>query len=99
MRECWLCGKNGAEDPLDLHHVFNGAYKKKSERYGLLVYLCHDACHETGRYAVHRNAETERYLKQWGQRKVMREQHWTTEEFIEVFGKNYLEEEICSIEL
>ena len=43
-RECFLCGRNGADDPLDKHHIFGGAYRKKSERYGLTVYLCHDRC-------------------------------------------------------
>jgi hypothetical protein len=31
------------------------------------------------------------FLHRTGQRKAMNEQGWTTEEFIAVFGKNYLE--------
>jgi hypothetical protein len=30
------------------------------------------------------------YLHQYGQRKAMKENGWTIEQFIEVFGKNYL---------
>ena len=64
-----------------------------------MVDLCHSECHIFGKYAVHRNAETMRALRQWGQRKVMKEQNWSTEDFIKVFGKNFEEEIICSIEL
>ena len=38
---CWLCGANGYSDHLDRHHIFGGPYRKKSEKYGLVVYLCH----------------------------------------------------------
>ena len=44
-RSCWLCGRNGTAEPLDKHHIFGGAYRKKSEKYGLTVYLCHGSCH------------------------------------------------------
>lgn len=89
--KCWLCGANGAGEHLDMHHIFGGAYKTKSEKYGLLVPLCHETCHIFGRYAVHHNAETMRCLRQWGQDKVMRDQGWTTEDFIREFGKNYFD--------
>lgn len=92
-RRCWLCGRNGAGDPLDVHHVFNGALKKKSEKYGLLVYLCHDRCHENGKKAVHRNADTRRELCQWAQRKAMEENGWSMEDWHREFGKSYLDEE------
>lgn len=90
--KCWLCGRNGAADPLDRHHIFPGKSRSLSEKYGLTVYLCHDRCHIFGRYAVHRNAETRRLLQSWGQKKAMEEYGWTTEEFIRIFGRNYLEE-------
>lgn len=89
-KRCFLCGRNGSTDHLDCHHIFNGANKKKSEKYGLLVYLCHNDCHIFGREAVHNNAENMLKLKQYGQRKVMTEQGWTIEDFIREFGKNYL---------
>lgn len=98
MRRCWLCGRNGAEDPLDTHHIFGGAYRDKSDRLGLVVPLCHERCHIFGKDAVHRNAETMRELRKWGQLKAMREQGWTVEQFIDEFGKNYLEEEQKKIE-
>jgi hypothetical protein len=39
VKECWLDQRNGYADPLDKHHIFGGAYRKKSEKYGLYVYL------------------------------------------------------------
>lgn len=89
-KKCWLCGANGSSDSLDKHHIFPGAYRSKSERYKLTVWLCHDSCHIFGKYAVHNNPETMRQLKQYGQEKAMHEQGWTVEEFIRRFGKNYL---------
>lgn len=90
MRECWLCGANGGFDPLDKHHIFGGANRKKSEKYGLTVYLCHNSCHIFGTESVHRNRETMQDLHRYGQRKAMKENGWDTGDFIREFGKNYL---------
>ena len=94
MRKCFLCGGNGNGDPLDRHHIFGGSRRKKSERYGLVVDLCHNRCHIFGEYAAHKNADTMLALHQYGQRKAMEENNWTTEDFIREFGKNYIEEEL-----
>lgn len=91
MCKCWLCGRNGTMDPLDRHHIFGGPNRKLSEKYGLVVLLCHDRCHENGKMAAHKNAATRSQLRQWGQRKAMEENGWTIEDFISVFGKNYLD--------
>jgi hypothetical protein len=90
MNTCWLCGANGCADPLDKHHIFGGANRKKSERMGLVVYLCHNRCHIFGRNAAHQNKQTMLKLHQYGQAKAMRENGWNTERFIAEFGKNYL---------
>ena len=87
---CAVCGRNGTADPLDKHHIFGGALRKKSEKYDLTVYLCHSRCHEFGPRAAHRCRETAQLLHEYGQRKAMAEQGWTTEEFVLEFGKNYL---------
>lgn len=89
-RCCWLCGKNGSIDPLDRHHIFGGPNRDKSEKYGLVVDLCHHSCHIFGSEAAHRSQETRLLLRKYGQRKAMEEQGWTTEDFIREFGKNYL---------
>jgi hypothetical protein len=91
MRECFLCGRNGAADPLDRHHIFNGPYRKKSEKYGLAVWLCHYRCHIFGKHAVHNNPDAMLLLKAMGQEKVMREQGWDTKRFIQEFGKDDIE--------
>lgn len=90
-KHCWLCGRNGMSDPLDRHHIFGGAYRKKSEKYGLVVQLCHSRCHIFGPEAAHQNAATMRRLRVYGQKKVMREQKWTIDDFRREFGRNYLD--------
>ena len=91
MKTCWLCGRNGAADPLDEHHIFGGANRKLSDRFGLTVYLCHHDCHIFGEKAAHQNAETAQKLHEYGQRKAMEEQGWTADQFRMVFGKNYID--------
>ena len=92
-RTCFLCGSIGMDDPLDRHHIFGGPFRKKSEKYGLVVDLCHSRCHIFGPFAVHQNADVMMHVKRYGQEKAMREQGWTVDEFIREFGKNYLEED------
>lgn len=92
-RRCFLCGRNGAQDTLDLHHIFGGANRKKSEKYGLVVYLCHKRCHIFCPGSVHQNASQMKRLKRYGQLRVMKEQGWTEEDFIREFGKSYINEE------
>lgn len=90
---CFICKRNGCLDPLERHHIFGGGRRKLSEKYGLVVYLCGSRCHREGKYSAHQNAEIADYLHRFGQKKAMREQGWTAEEFREVFGANYLNDE------
>ena len=83
---CFLCGKYCN---CEVHHIFGGSFRKKSDKYGLVVPLCH-YCHNEPPHGVHHCRETAEILKRYGQRKVMREQGWTTEEFIKQFGRNHL---------
>ena len=92
-KKCFLCGRNGNGDPLDKHHIFGASRRNLSEKYGLVVLLCHSRCHIFGEYAVHRNANTMEYLHKYGQRKAMYEQNWTVKQFMEIFGANYLDQE------
>lgn len=85
--KCWKCGKMGW---LEEHHIFGGAFRKKSEKYGLKVGLCGDSCHRNGKEAAHQCAATALRLHQYGQRKYMEEQGATVDEFRAQFGKNYL---------
>ena len=89
-KRCALCGANGAADPLDRHHVFGGALRKKSEKYGAVVYLCHHRCHIFGADSAHQSREVRRHLKRQAQARIMFEQGWTLEEWLREFGKSYL---------
>ena len=89
---CWLCGRNGAGDSLEVHHIFGGPNRSLSDKYGLVVYLCGNRCHRNGKYAAHKCADTREKLRQYGQRKAMEEQGWSIDDFRSVFGKNYLDE-------
>lgn len=90
-KACWLCGANGASDPLDRHHIFGGPFRKKSERFDLCVFLCHFRCHIFEREAVHNNAHNMLLLKQHGQRIAMERFGWSVAEFMREFGRNYID--------
>lgn len=87
---CWLCGRPAAGDPLDKHHVFGGAYRKKSERYGLTVWLHHNVCHIFGDKAVHQCAERNREMQKRAQVIAMATYGWSEDEFRTMFGRSYL---------
>lgn len=87
---CFLCGMIGYVEPLDKHHVFGGALRKKSEEYGLTVYLHHSRCHIFGDNSVHKNARINRKLQAFAQKKAMDHYGWSVEDFIKEFYKNYL---------
>jgi hypothetical protein len=75
---------------MEKHHIFGGANRRKSEKYGLTVHLCGDKCHRNGPRAAHRSPETARQLREYGQRKYMEEQGATVDQFRAVFGENFL---------
>lgn len=90
---CYLCGRYGTSmDPLDMHHVFPGTNRKKSEEYGLKVYLHHNTCHIFGKNAVHANAKVCRKLQEEVQKIAMEKYGWSVEDFIRIFGRSYIRE-------
>ena len=84
---CYLCGANYW---LEEHHVFGAANRKLSEHYGLKVKLCH-YCHNEPPNGVHHNATVNNELKARVQKIAMEKYGWTVEDFIRIFGKNYLD--------
>lgn len=80
---CFLCG---SYRDIEIHHVFGGANRKLSDKYGLTVPLCVN-CHNRPPHGAHFNIETMQYLREVGQRAF--EEHYA-EDFREVFGRNYL---------
>lgn len=84
--KCFICG---SWRWLEWHHVFGAALKKKSEQYGMMVRLCH-YCHNEPPFGVHQNKEVRRKLQAYAQKRAMEQHDLTIEEFIRLFGKNYL---------
>lgn len=87
---CALCGRKGM---LEDHHVFSGPFRQKSEQYGLKVGLCGDSCHRNGPRSAHGCRETADSLKQHWQIKFMQEHQYSVHDFIQAFGRNYLNED------
>lgn len=83
---CFLCGKWTATEN---HHIFEGGNRKKSDKDGLTVFLCH-YCHNESPNGVHFNREFDIHLKQIGQKAWMDYYGKTVEDFIREYGKNYL---------
>lgn len=86
VKKCVLCGRR---TNLELHHLLRGSQRKMADKYKLVVWLCHD-CH----MQVHDEPELMKECRREGQRRFEKEH--SREEFIKVFGKNYLgDEEDC----
>lgn len=83
---CFICHSN---EWLEWHHVWGAALRGKSEKYGLVVRLCH-YCHNEPPDGVHQNIELRRKLQAFAQKKAMEHYGWSEEDFIKEFGKNYL---------
>lgn len=71
------------------HEIFFGPYRQKSIQYGLVAFLTPEM-HNMGDYAVHNFRANDLALKRVGQRAAMQRYGWSTQEFIDRFGKNYL---------
>lgn len=85
-KECFICKSIYG---LQEHHIFFGtANRKKSEQEGLKVWLCLE--HHTGsKISPHYSREVDLKLKRIAQAKY--EETHTREEFMQLFGKNYLD--------
>lgn len=84
-KACWVCGR-----PCNLHkhHIFGGGNRKNSEKHGFTVYLC-AYHHNLSNEGVHFNKQLDTELKQSAQRRF--ETTHTRAEFMQIIGKNYLE--------
>lgn len=72
------------------HEIFYGAYRNKSIKHGLVVFLT--AEQHRGTYGVHGKygKEYNEKLKKKGQKAYMKHYNKSKEEFIREFGKNYI---------
>lgn len=84
---CIVCGITYG---LHRHHCIYGRGRRQlSEKYGLWVYLC-ARHHNASNAGVHFNHNFDTKLKQICQKK-WEEKNGTREDFIKLFGRNYLE--------
>ena len=85
-KECFKCKQvNGLQE----HHCIGGNGRRKlSEKYGLKVYLCWE--HHEGNTGAHNDSEFADNLKRDAQEKAMQYYGWSIEDFIKIFGRNYL---------
>lgn len=86
-RNCIVCGQ---ANNLHRHHIFYGrANRQNSEKYDLTCWLCvehHEGMSGVhGKYGENLNAA----LKKMGQ--IEFEKTHSREEFIEIFGRNYID--------
>lgn len=79
-RECYICGRHDVEE----HHCIHGtANRKNAEKYGLKVFLCWDHHRQ-----LHEDRKTDLYFIRLAQTRF--EETHTQEEFMSIFGKNWL---------
>lgn len=75
---------------LHRHHVYGGVGRRsKSEKYGCWVYLC-ARHHNMSNDGVHFNKELDLRIKRMCQKR-WEDKYGTREDFIKVFGSNYLD--------
>ena len=77
---CPDCGRPAT----DCHHIYEGKNKTLSEKFKLMIPLCHEH-----HMALHNDQEMNNYFKRRGQI-AWEEFIGTRAEFIEIIGKNYL---------
>ena len=77
---CFICGRYCRTE---VHHMTPGVRRKAADKYGLTVYLCR-SCHRD----LHDKGVGDLELRQDAQRYF--ESSHSHEEWMEIFGKNYL---------
>lgn len=80
---CFFCGKRTG---LECHHILGGPNRKWSDKYGLVVMLCHE--HHTGDGGAQYDKERNQSLKRLAQ--IAFEARHSHEEWMDIFKKNYL---------
>ena len=80
---CEICGRMVY---CDVHHVFMGTRLKIAERLGLTVTLC-QRCHDD----VHAHPKKYDWLKAKAQRDYQTRTGISTQDFIEIMGRSYID--------
>ena len=84
-RECAVCGTTRN---IHAHHIYQGCRRQTSEKYGAVIDLCFYH-HNGSNQGVHFNRTLDLKLKRDWQREF--ESEHGHEEFMRIFGRNYLE--------
>jgi hypothetical protein len=86
MEHCYICGRPRQA----IHHCLHGtANRKHADRLKLVIPICFE-CHQ-GANGIHNNRKLDLRVIRCAQRKF-EEKLGTREDFIRIFGKNYLED-------
>lgn len=86
LTKCIECGLPKS----DLHEIFFGNNREKSKQLGLVIPLCLTHHNTNLITSIHRDIELDTKYKIIGQKACMEHYNITTEEFIKVFGRNYI---------
>lgn len=81
LETCIVCGMTAT----DMNEIFRGRNRQNSMKWGLCIPMCR-RCHSH----LTDNTELETKWKIKGQKKAMKYYKMSVEEFIEIFGKNYI---------
>lgn len=84
LEHCYITGST----EIAIHHVFGGANRGRSEKYGFIIPLRPDY-HNMRNYGVHFNRELDLKFKTMAQ-EYYEENYGTRESFIKEFGKSWL---------
>lgn len=79
LEHCYLCGNKKQE----LHELIEGKNRQVSMKYGLVIPICRK-CHNL----VTNDRTLQEKLHKVAQKEF--EKHYKTENFVQIFGKNYL---------
>ena len=87
LEHCIICGKA----PINKHEIFYGSNRHNSIKYGLVILLCIAEHHVGNVKGIHADKKLDLEWKQKGQQAFMKHYNKNIEDFINVFGKNYLD--------
>jgi len=86
LSKCVVCGITTG---INKHEVFYGKNRQNSINYKFIIPLCQK--HHTGKNGIHFNNELNLFYKRLCQKKF-EEEYGTRNDFIKIFGRNYLDE-------
>ena len=91
QKRCFRCGKGDQQGDIHKHHIYAGAFRAKSEKWGCWVYLCRD--HHTGNHGVHTRKGSDYWLHLKKLAQVEFEKRHGHDLFMQEFRRNWLTEE------